>query len=529
MLKQIKTLAKLELSNLYNLNVFRLTRDKNIRRRFLLLAVSFAILAVMLICYMGGLSYGLILLGLSEVVPVYLITIASVITLFFGIFKAGGVIFRKNGYDTLSALPLTPTAIVISRFLRMYVENLPFAMAVLLPGLAVYGWLLHPGISFYVSGILALLMIPLLPVALSSLAGALITGIASRMKHKSLVSAALSILIILGVLLSSSSLTALEETTITPEMLKDLSAVVLNIFKKLYPPAVWIGNSIVGGDFAQALLCLAFSLGIFAAVIALVSANFHSICRKLYSTSARHNYQMTSLQKNTVLVSLCKREFKRYFSSGIYVTNTIMGPLMGLVFSGAIFFVGADSLTEALQIPFDILPWIPFVLAGIFCLMTTTSVSISMEGKNWWIVKSLPLPTKAILDAKILMNLLLILPFFLISEVLLILALKPALINLLWLLLIPTGLILFSVVYGITINLYFPVLNWDNEAAVVKQSASSLIGGMGGFLLAIMCAVITALIPGSYRNLGNLLLCALLLGLTAWLYRKNNRTDLKMI
>lgn len=302
--KQIKILVKLELCNLFNLNIFRHTKDSSVRRRFLLLMVSFVILIAVLFLYVGGLSYGLIMLDMGEVIPTYLITLSSLIMLFFGIFKAGETIFRKNGYDLLSSLPLSQTAVVFSRFLRMYTENLLLALAVLLPGFAVYGFLLHPGFSFYVLGILAFLTVPLLPVALSSLLGGLIAGIASRMKHKSLVSAGLSLLVVLSVLLFSSKFTTLEEASITPDMLKELSATILDIFKNLYPPAFWLGMAIVDGRFGHCVLCLVFSLGIFAAVIGLISFNFHSICQRLYSTSAKHDYQMTSLQKNTVLMSL---------------------------------------------------------------------------------------------------------------------------------------------------------------------------------------------------------------------------------
>ena len=148
--------------------------------------------------------------------------------------------------------------------------------------------------------------------------------------------------------------------------------------------------------------------------------------------------------------------------------------------------------------PIDMDSIVPFLISGVFCMMTTTATSISMEGKNWWILKSLPLTTKNILDGKILMNLLLLLPFYLLSELFLIVALKPGAGELLWLLLIPAVIILFSCVYGIAVNLRFPVLVWESEVRIVKQSASAMLGGMGGFILAILCAVAVGAVPGEY-------------------------------
>lgn len=528
MLRQIKTLAKLELRNLFGLNVLRYTKDPKARRRAVLLWAAWVLVIGIVALYVGGLSFGLILLGAEDVIPAYLIAISSIIIFFFGIFKAGSVIFCKNGYDILCSLPVSQTAVVVSRFLRMYAQDLALTLAVLLPGLAVYAWFLGPDVSFYAVSVIGLLIVPLAPIAAATLIGAAVTAISSRMKHKSLVEAGLSILIVLAVFAGSSRLTGMEGET-TPEMLKEFSATVLSLLGKLYPPAVWLGTAIVRGDFLRCFACAGLSLAVFAGVAAAVSANYRSICRRLYSTAAKHDYRMGSLKKDSVLRSLYKRELKRYFASGIYVSNTIMGPVLGTVLSGTVFFVGLDRITQAMPVPVDIGGLIPFGVAAVFCMMPPSSVSVSMEGSSFWIMKSLPLSTKSILDAKILLSLSLMMPFWLVSEALLILALKPGIWELLWLLVIPAVIILFTCVYGITVNLHFPVLNWENEVSVVKQSAAALIGGLGGSILAILCAVLVALVPGFYGNLAKLAVCGVLLGITALLYRKNNRSNLQEI
>ena len=152
-------------------------------------------------------------------------------------------------------------------------------------------------------------------------------------------------------------------------------------------------------------------------------------------------------------------------------------------------------------------------------MMTPAATSISMEGKDIWILKSLPLTTKAVLDAKILMNLLLFLPFYILAEILLFLALRPGGLGGVWLVVIPAAIILFSCVYGITIDLHFPVLDWEDEVRVVKQSASALLGGMGGFLLAFLCVVGALWIPAEYRDIYSGCVCAVILLTAGILYR----------
>lgn len=525
MLAQIKILAKLELCNLYGFNAFRFSKDKKAKKKSLALLALWAVLLSIMAFYVGGLAYGLIYLGLEMAVPAYLITISSLLTLVFGMLKAGSLIFRKEGYDILCALPVTDGAVAVSRLLRMYVEGLLMALAVLLPGFAVYVWNVHPGAGFYLAGVLGLWSIPLIPMSAAIFIGTVITGISSRMRRKSLAAAGLSILAVLGIMYGLSRLSAMEGS-FDPEMLKSLSASIMAVLGKVYPPAVWLGTAIVRGDALGSLLGAGLSLLIFAAAATGVALYFRKICQGLYSSIAKHSYHLGTLKAGSVLSSLCKREFRRYFSSSIYVTNTVIGPIMGCVLSGALLATGTEKLEKLLPLPIAIGQTVPFVVAGVFCMMTATAASISLEGKNWWIAKSLPLSTKNILDAKILMNLLLFLPFYLLSELLLILALKPGAWDLLWLALVPASVILFSCVYGITVNLHFPVLEWESEVYIVKQSASSMLGGMGGFVLAILCAVAVGAVPERHAAYLKAGICLAILAVTAVLYRKNNRFDI---
>ena len=526
MTRSIKPLVRLELSNMFSLNVLRHTRDKKARRKAYLMAGIYGFLILLVFLYMGAMSYGLILLGAGEAVPAYLITFASILIFFFGTFTAGASLFRRNGYDILCSLPVSRTAIVASRFTRMYAENLALTLVIMLPGLGVYAVIQQPNVGFYPAAVIGIFSVPLLPVAAAALAGAVVTGISSRMKHKSLVEAVLSIALVLGVFALTPKLEAMEGN-ITPQMLTELSGKVQEALGTVYPPAAWLGSSVVTGNILGCLGCFCVCAVGFLAVVAFVSVYFHSICRRLFSSFAKHDYRMERLKQNSMLAALCRREFKRYFASAAYVSNTIMGPVLGTVMSVALYVMGVDRVRQMFPLPVDISGLIPFLVGGVFCMMTAVSVSVSMEGNCFWIVKTLPIPTKTILDAKILMNLLLMLPFYLVSEVFLILALKPGVLEMVWLLVIPVVIAVFSCVYGVAVNLRLPVLEWESEVSVVKQSAASLLGGMGGLLLALIWGVATVLVSEAYSALAKLAVSILVLAITAILYGRNNQVDLK--
>lgn len=517
---RIDVLIRAELCNIYGLNVIRFSRDKEAKKRALTMLAVGGVLLAMLVFYMGGLAYGLIFLGIGEMVPAYLTVIASLLVFFFGLLKAGSVIFRREGYDILCALPVSKMAVVVSRLIRMYVEDLLMVLAVLLPGIFVYVWHVRPGPGFYPAAVFWALSVPFIPMAGAIMVGTLITGISSRMRHKSIVAAGLSILAVLALLYMYSRIAA-EGGKIGPEMLREISVHIVALLEKIYPPAIWAGAAVVRGAIGKCLLCAGLSLAIFAAAAAGVSLCFHWICQNLYTSPAAHAYKMEKLTERPVLAALCRREFRRYFSSSVYVTNTIIGPVMGCVFSGVLLAVGVETLTEDLGLSVDVEGAVPFILAGMFCMMTPASTSISMEGKNWWILKSLPLTTRTVLDAKVLMNLLLFLPFYVLAEILLFMALAPGVLGAVWLVLIPAVIILFSSVYGITVNLHFPVLEWENEVRVVKQSASSMLGGLGGFVLSILCTAGVVLIPAGYLDIYRGGVCAVFLLATGFLYRSD--------
>ena len=65
------------------------------------------------------------------------------------------------------------------------------------------------------------------------------------------------------------------------------------------------------------------------------------------------------------------------------------------------------------------------IILGLFCsLSSTTHSAISLEGKNYWIMKTLPVSPYLIFASKIMVNLTILLPTILIASVLLLIYLK---------------------------------------------------------------------------------------------------------
>lgn len=531
-MRQIRCLTALELRNLYGLNVIRHIKDPGQKKKTKVFACVIVFLLLVVLSYIVALCAGLGVLGAAKLIPAYLIVMESGLILFFDIFKVSGVIFRQKGYDIMTSFPVTDGAIVVSRFLRMYVESLLVGVFVFVPGMAVYAAFEHPAVTSYALACIVMLLAPLLPLAVAVLIGTVITAIASRMKHKSLMEAALVLLVVTGVMLLTMNLSGTQEE-FTLAMLQRFTELATEAIQKTYPPALILGAAIVEGKALAVAGFAMLSVMVLAGVMWIVTCKYHAICCNLYTVTAKHDYKLETLKTNTVKRALVMREARRYFASGPYVSNTIIGPAFGALIGVAFLFVDVENvfaqMMTGMPVSMNIRAAMPLMVAGVMTMMNAVSISVSMEGKEWWILKSLPLDTKTVLDGKLMFNFLLVAPFFAVSQICLWIALVPPVAEAVVTFVLSALLLIFSSVFALRINLLFPKFDWENETVAVKQSASSFLGGIGGVIVTFLFVLPVVFLPQNYFVFVCIAECVIVGGLVRGLYVKNNRADFSEI
>ncbi|MGN0377222.1 MAG: hypothetical protein ACI4ED_06270 [Suilimivivens sp.] len=485
MIRQIRLLTQVSLCNLFGINEFRFTKDTKKKTRYYLMSVLWCFLIVLMAMYVCALSYGLCHMKMGDLLPAMLAMIVAVVVFLFTLFKAGSVLFDRRAYERQIALPVTVRAVIVSRFLTMYLTNMLLGFLVMLPGMAVYGVMERPGFSFYLYGLLGSLFLPLLPLTAASALGALIAGISSRWKRKNLVAIVLTMIFVCVIMIGSMSLSGMEETQLE-EMLLHMAELFEAQIEGIYPPAIWLSKAMVLGKAGMLILFLAVSAGCFVLFLEILRPFYEKICALLCANEAQRNYQMKGLSARSVRRSMVERELRHYFSSTVYVTNTLVGEVLMVLLAIAVAVVGKESIENMVAIPGIVERVLPVMLGAMPALMPTTACSISMEGKQWWLMQTLPVKEKDILQSKVLSNLVVAAPFYLVSEVVLILALRPSFINILYLVIVPALYILFGAVSGVLINRKFPVFDWENETRVVKQSASTFLSMLLGIIVGMV-------------------------------------------
>ena len=105
-LRGLALLLKRDLYRLGGWNEFAHTRASKEKRRWLINAFVWGLLAIMAVGYLLFLAWGMLLLGFGEALPGFLYTLASALTLLLGVLNIGNFLFSHTFHDQISTLPI---------------------------------------------------------------------------------------------------------------------------------------------------------------------------------------------------------------------------------------------------------------------------------------------------------------------------------------------------------------------------------------------------------------------------------------
>lgn len=488
-------LVQAQYRNHSGINAFFYEKGPKKRHRSIGMALAVLLVGVMLIGYCFAIGYGLGYLGMAEVIPGYALAITGIVTILFTFIKTNGYLFACKDYDMLMALPLSNQTVITARFLYMYFNNLLFTVGVMLPmGIGYMIWT-KPPLEIYVMWLIGMLMAPLLPMTLAAALGALITAIGSRFRFKTFVEVLLSVVLLFGIFGGSFYLQGMSgNEAVLISKITDIGEILSEQMHKIYPLSAWFDQAVNEGKIVSFILFLLASVLWYGIFVVIVGRFYGKINTALTTYHAQSNYQMQGLKTSSIRMTIVKKEAKRFFSSSIYLMNMGIGLIIALGTCVAMLLFGMDRMLTLMELPElgnGFIYVVPFMIAMIVNMSCTTAVSLSLEGKNLWVVKSLPISAKTLLEGKMLFNLILVMPVSVVCNILMMATMGVSLMQAVLYLLISVVTVLLSTVWGMWINLHFPNYTWDNEVQVIKQSITSLFGICSGMIGYLILAVIT--------------------------------------
>lgn len=511
--RKIWTLFKVELLDSFNINHLSFKEKSNPGAKITLMGIC--LMSLLLLGYNFLTANTLYQLGEATLIPTYMISVSSIIILFITLLRTNGTIFGSKDFQSLSSLPINDGEIILSKLLYLYTFNLVLSLLFIVPGNLI--WVIHanPTGTMIISNFVVVLLNPLIPVCLSAFLGIVIYRLTSKLKNPNLVAVFLSLILLGGVFyyMMTQTNTAMDMTNVGSLLYEQLN--------HLYIPSLLTMYAIEKFSVLNHIIFILIAIGSFCILIYYANKNYRTINFRLLNSVGNISKQK-SIRVNRPIISLYKNEIIRLFNSYTYLLNTTLGAILLLVFSIIFLIFGAELFTEIIGVPFSISQiqtLYPLLISAMLVINTPASCALSMEGKKIMVLKSLPIPTKNIVIAKLLCSFSIHFPMICLSIVAYIVRFSPSIYEIILSLLVPFTYSIFVCTFGLYINFLFPKFDWSNDTYVVKQSPSVMISGLVGMLtimgpIFLVMFKVTPVTPTLYS------IIILLLFLTSIIYKK---------
>jgi len=447
-----------------------------------------AIFMALILLYVAG-SFGFLIYGFFSQLslPYYnaglgwlyftFFALADFALIFVGsIFSVKSSIFEPKDNELLFSLPVPPSMILASRMFTMIALNYVFGLITTVP--ALLAWLrfcpLAPGglIAF----VLLAIFIPLLSLAISSLFAWFISMATRRVRRKSLMTTVFSLIFLAVYFIAfSRANTAIARLAANGgSIAESLSAAA---------PLWWIGNAVSQGDPVYLVYASALCIIPFVIVWVILSRTItKSVTTK--KGSAKIVYVERESKETSSFSALYRREMKRFFSSSAYVLNAGLGAIF-LVAAGVALVIRREVVLEIVKTIPGVESYLMPVFIGGLCVISGITMisapSVSMEGKSIWIVRSLPVTTRDILNSKLLVHVSIACPASAVGGIGAAIASDTSFAGAALCVLIPAVYTVLTALVGLAANLRHTNLDWISEMQAVKNSMSVIIT-MGAML-----------------------------------------------
>ena len=421
-------------------------------------------------------------IGKPLYVIAFLFVVCTFYVFFFNLFRIKNILFDFKDYDLLMSLPISRSSVIASKIVSSYIVNLLYTLIIMLPGYIAYVTTINMpnDLIFF----LLLLTIPIIPLLVSSIMGIIITWITSFFKNKNIGSYIVNLTVICLVLFISFKSSTLDEATMVNQGVN-----MVNSFSRYYPFTTIFVDLIENISLLNLVIYFLLPILLMAIFIFIINIGYIPLRNRLLKQNVKTNYEVTGYKRNSPFKRLYYKELKKYFSNSIYVLNTAFPCIMVIIIIVAMlvsnnnFFanmIGDVNLKDLVSRN------IFLVLSMVCALSSTTHPSISLEGKSYWIMKTIPVKPDTIFLSKIMVNLTVLIPVVVVSATFFGLYFHLSLIDMILLYLLPIAYSIFAAVAGLIINLMFPKFYYDNEIRVIKQSLSVFLTMMLGIVVVIL-------------------------------------------
>lgn len=442
---------------------------------------------------------------------------ATMFTLVFGLVSIIATYFVDKERDIVLSMPIKPWYLLFAKFVVNYITEVLITAFILLPPIIILGTKEYMGIAFYISGLVTLLFVPLIPMVLCYLLLIPIMKFANFLKKKDtimILSGVLGIGFAIVIQIFSSKMVNFEQN---PNAMAEAFTAPNGMISRVgsaYYPSIMATKGILEINSAAGII----NLLLFAAISVLLVMLLLNLMSGAYLNSnigsdevKKANKKLSDVEfksefkKKSSLSSLTMREIKLMNREPIFFMNGPMVIILMPLIIGIMFFIQRESmggLFETINKISAATYYITLAVAGIGMFLgvtgTPSSSAISREGKAFMQIKAMPVDPKTYMDAKLLHSVIIGIIASLVACILGYVLVDLPIINCIIAFVISNLLMLPIFILGLLIDLKWPKLLWDNPVKAMKQNLNVMIIVLGEMF--IMLPILVLLIVFLLKN-----------------------------
>lgn len=402
------------------------------------------------------------------------------------VFTTRDQLYNAKDNDLMLSMPIPSWMILLSRMLPLLVLNLAFSSLVMLPAMVVHYMTVGFSAIEMIFSLVSLLCTTALALAIASVLGWLLHKLIQRM-NKSVVTM-VYLVVFLGVYFYFISQTNLILQSMS------MNGVAISISIKAWGWPFFVMGMGCNGSFLHLLAFVGITAAVSGLVYLFLSVTFLSAAMSQSGSRKRRKINLTKVRSGSVRKALVMKELKRFLGSPTYLANMGMGMIMMVAMTVAGVIMRSDVapiLTLMPGLGGLVLAASLIFTSGLACI---SAPSISMEGKNLWILRSMPLSGKDVLEAKLLFHCLVAIPATVVCGMVLGLALGISLLETLLAVAAASLISLTSGLTGLLCGLRWPRFDWVSEAYPCKQAPSLLPAMFLGWAVVVSFGVVLLLL-----------------------------------
>ena len=407
------------------------------------------------------------------------------------IFSSINILYFTKDSEYLLPLPLKPYQIILARTNVMLIAEYVIIFLIGFIPLVMYGILTGAGIVYYLTMILAVILVPILPVLLISMLVMFIMSFAKLTKNRNRFQLFATLLVLAIIIAISISTSGMKQDLTNEEMAQMVVQAngMIELVKGYVPTVDYLMEALTTNSLFTAIVEVLKTLGItiIGFIVYMLIAQkiyFKGLVGNLFGGGASNTNKKISQKeyRNSKLYkSYVGKEFKNMARNPVFLMQCLIPAVLIPIIMVVVVYAGLNSdgmgleqITQMIQQMSTNTFFIACIILGVIQFFTMfiyiSITAISRDGENAVFMKYIPVSLYKQYMYKIIPNIIMNIVTIIITLGMAEYLLNLPVITLIALFIVATIMGILQSIAMIIVDLKRPKLNWDSEYAVAKQN-----------------------------------------------------------